>query len=141
MTDQLTADEMPDLKTPEQANTDEMAHAEMPAQDNIDKMRDVEAPLESPELEIPVPPSAESTPKLSDADKEKIKTTVFELHSKGKTAKQIAAHYSLSDFNISESEIFDMIQNKGASGVFLCLMSKDLISVWHPSHGFKPKSD
>ena len=42
---------------------------------------------------------------------EKIKKTVLDLHSKGKTPKQIASHYAVSEENLSEVEIVEIIQS------------------------------
>ena len=54
------------------------------------------------------------------AEHENMKAAVLGLHSKGKTPKQIAAHYSIVDFNLSESEIADIIES--SKGRFVCCL-------------------
>jgi hypothetical protein len=56
------------------------------------------------------------------------KKTIFELHSKGKTPKQITAHYSLSEQNISEEEISNIIKSHlGHSHQTPCCNSDQII--------------
>ncbi len=49
-------------------------------------------------------------------DTGELKSIVLDLHSKGKSAKQIANHFSLSQFGKSEFEVLEIIKTiKGSS--------------------------
>ncbi len=63
-------------------------------------------------------PVAGQSPNLEALDQPKkvmpdeVKRIALDLHTKGKSPKQIAAHYSVSDYRLTEGDILDLIREQ-----------------------------